>query len=324
MGTKISVIIPVYRVEKFLSKCIESVINQSYKNVEIILVDDGSPDSCGSICERWATQDSRIIVIHKENGGLSDARNSGMKVATGDYISFVDSDDWVMPDFLSTLYDLIKKENADISECGVSYVKEDGQVLRDRVCSEPTLVIDKNEALKRLILEQGVYQTVWNKLYKREVIADSYFPIGRYNEDEFWTYRIIDHVNKYVVSNQILYCYLQRNNSIMGQGYTLNQLDGLQARYERMNYLQNNSALTSFALEHFQYDCLYHMQCVLKYLSGDEQRYGVNFVLDKLNNTPIVHGRNSCITLKYRIWFASFRKYPKKIARFRNKLGIGL
>ena len=114
----ISVIVPVYRVEEFLDKCIKSIVNQTYHNLQIILVDDGSPDFCGEICENWAKVDDRIIVIHKENGGLSDARNAGLAIATGDYIAFVDSDDWIEPRMYEVMLSIIKKERADIVACG--------------------------------------------------------------------------------------------------------------------------------------------------------------------------------------------------------------
>ena len=122
----ISVIVPIYNVEKYVNKCVGSIVNQTYTNLEIILVDDGSPDRCPEICDEWAKKDSRIKVIHKKNGGLSDARNAGMKIASGDYIAFVDSDDWIAPEMYERLLMAIKNDNSDIAACAVKMVWEDG------------------------------------------------------------------------------------------------------------------------------------------------------------------------------------------------------
>ena len=128
----ISVIVPVYKVEDCLDKCVRSIAGQTYTDLEIILVDDGSPDRCGAICDAWAQKDSRVHVIHKQNGGLSDARNAGMKIATGQFVSFIDSDDWIDPDFLEVLMTAMKEQNAQIAECAVELVDESGNVLRCR------------------------------------------------------------------------------------------------------------------------------------------------------------------------------------------------
>ena len=161
----ISVIVPIYKVEEYLDCCIRSIINQTYSNLEIILVDDGSPDGCPEICDAWVKKDSRIKVIHKENGGLSDARNAGMVIASGEYVAFIDSDDRVESEFIQKLYNVITEHNADIAECAVSYVDENGNILRVRN-SAPITEMGKIEALHRLVLEDGVFQTVWNKLYR--------------------------------------------------------------------------------------------------------------------------------------------------------------
>ena len=187
----ISVIVPIYKVEAYLDKCVQSIVNQSYRNLEIILVNDGSPDNCGAMCEAWAAKDGRIKVIHKENGGLSDARNAGLAIATGELISFIDSDDWIEPEFLQTLYDALVAQNAQIAECAIHLVDEEGKILRSRGPAKCES-IGKIEALRRLVMEDGVYQTVWNKLYRRQVIAGILFEKGKYNEDDFWPYQIFD------------------------------------------------------------------------------------------------------------------------------------
>ena len=162
----ISVIVPIYGVEKYLNKCVESLIGQTYKVLEIILVDDGSKDNCPTLCDEWAKKDSRIKVVHKENGGLSDARNAGLPYATGEYISFIDSDDYIEPTFYERLFAAIEEAGAEIAECGTRYVDECGNELKIRQSQDGCF--DTLTALKMLIQEKGLYQTVWNKLYKKE------------------------------------------------------------------------------------------------------------------------------------------------------------
>ena len=232
----ISVIVPVYKVEDCLDKCVQSIAGQTHSNLEIILVDDGSPDRCGAMCDAWAEKDSRIRVVHKENGGLSDARNAGLAVATGSLISFIDSDDWIEPDFLEALLTAMEQQDAQIAECAVDLVDEDGNLLRLREAAQVP-VVEKHEGLHRLIQEDGIFQTVWNKLYRRHVLEGILFEKGKCHEDDFWTYQIFDRMDRLAVVNRPMYHYLQRSGSIMGVGYRLKRLDGLEARYRRMEYL---------------------------------------------------------------------------------------
>ena len=180
----ISVIVPIYKVEEYLDRCVESIVNQTYKNLEIILVDDGSPDNCPQMCDFWAEKDSRIKVVHKENGGLSDARNAGMPFAIGDVVSFIDSDDWVELDMFEKMLSRMQKDNSDIVSCGVKWVEEDGTVIRD-VTVNANEVLDTHSAMKELINDNKFKQHVWNKLYKYELIKGIPFEKGRYHEDVF-------------------------------------------------------------------------------------------------------------------------------------------
>jgi glycosyltransferase involved in cell wall biosynthesis len=234
----ISVIVPVYKVEKYLDKCIESIVNQTYKNLEIILVDDGSPDNCGAICDVWATKDSRIKVIHKENGGLSDARNAGLAVATGDWVAFVDSDDWVAEEMFARLLNAAKNHQADISACNVQFVEE-GQLPDAPYVSGETVCLTPKEAIRGLIQGGGVRAVAWNKLYKRQLLHGETFPIGKYHEDEFFTYRILAKAEKIVHIEDKFYFYLQRQGSIM-QTFHYRRLDALDAYLERLAFLQDH------------------------------------------------------------------------------------
>ena len=188
MGEKISVIVPIYNVEQYLRRCIDSIINQTYKNLEIILVDDGSPDNCGQICDDYAKKDTRIKVIHKKNGGLSDARNVGLEVCTGDYISFVDSDDWIELNTYEIMMKSMNEYNADMVVSNINYVYKDK--VESKYSEDKIRCFNKEEAMKELIKDGLVQAVVWNKLYKRVVIDNLRFKVGKLNEDEFFTYKI--------------------------------------------------------------------------------------------------------------------------------------
>lgn len=319
---KISVIVPVYKVEAYIDRCIQSIVDQTYKNLEIILVDDGSPDNCGVICDEWAAKDCRIKVIHKKNGGLSDARNAGLAVATGALISFVDSDDWIEPTFMDELYAAMVENNADIAECDVTYVNEAGRVLNIRMTADVTIQ-GKLDALTRLVLEDGVYQTVWNKLYRCYVIDGLLFEKGKCNEDDFWTYQVFDEIERLTVVHKPLYNYLQRGSSIMGADYSLKRLDGLEARFQRMKYLQKYEKLASLTVERLQFDCIYHYQCALRWLCGTEREKAINMISDFMRSLPQLSVSGD-MSIKQKLWLWLFMRAPNLIARVRNLLNIGL
>ena len=226
----ISVIIPVYRVEAYLDRCVRSIVDQTYPDLEIILVDDGSPDRCGGMCDAWAARDNRIRVIHKENGGLSDARNAGMDIAAGSYIAFVDSDDWIHPEFVACLYDAVRKHEAGIGACDVRVVHDDAVVFQpvdaDSVCRTP------EQAIRALTENREFRAVAWNKLYHRSLLEGERFPVGRYHEDEFFTYRILDKAKRLAYVDAPLYCYYQRPGSIMNSA-SPKRLDTLDAFMER-------------------------------------------------------------------------------------------
>ena len=175
MSKKISIIVPIYNVEQYLDKCIESLVNQTYKNLEIILIDDGSKDNSRKIVNSWTAKDNRIKSIHKKNGGLSDARNAGMKIATGDYIGFVDSDDWINYKMYEVLINNLEKYNADISACAINKIDEKYFIDEKQVLNENICMFTAEEALENLIDEGILKQTLLNKLYKIEVINGIFF-----------------------------------------------------------------------------------------------------------------------------------------------------
>ncbi len=322
MDKLISVAIPVYNGETTLRKCVDSILAQTYENIEVILVNDGSTDRSGDICRRYEQIDPRVKVISKENGGLSSARNAGIDKSCGEYIFFIDSDDWIEPEFLSALYYAMEQTGAEIAECATQYVAENGAVIKTRKAAPEPL--DRTEALRRLVLEDGVYQTVWNKLYRREVTQGIPFAVGKYNEDEFWTYQVFDRIHKLATVETPLYNYLQRGTSIIGVGYNIRRLDGLEARFRRMEYLQKYAALACLTRQQFTLDCMWHLQCVLRCLSGQELQTARETILSFSARTPKVAQKDLTLNWKYRIWYALFRAAPVATATLRNRMKIGL
>ncbi len=317
----VSVIVPIYNVEKYVDRCVESIVSQTYKNLEIILVDDGSPDRCPEMCDEWALKDKRIRVVHKENGGLSDARNAGFDVSSGELICYIDSDDWIKPDFVSSMYVTMLNDGVDVVECATNYVSEEGRIIRIRKTPDVEK-IDKINALNRLVLEDGVYQTVWNKLYKREICIP--FEKGKLNEDEYFTWKVFDNINKLAFVERPLYNYLQRGGSIIQSNYTIRRLDGLRAKFERMQELQKYEILASLTRQQLTIDCMWHLQSVLRCLDGEEKTRAVNEILDMLRNTPKVKWNHLQLNMKYRVWYMAFRRMPLAVARLRNLINVGL
>ena len=268
----ISVIVPIYNVEAYLNRCVESIVKQTYQNLEIILVDDGSPDNCPKVCDEWSIKDSRIKVIHKKNGGLSDARNAGMEIASGEYISFIDSDDYIALDFFETLLSVMEKENSDIAECNVVKCYEDGRFER---YSDDLAVttFDTESALSGLIAENPFHQHVWNKLYKTQLVKDIPYAVGKLNEDEFWTYQAFGRAQNVSRINKTMYYYSQRSSSIMGESYNIRRLDALEGKANRQKYIEERfPSLATQAKIDFYGSCLFAYQCVLKYMSGSEKK----------------------------------------------------
>ena len=238
MKETITVIIPVYKVEEYLDDCLRSVVGQSYPHLEIILVDDGSPDRCGAMCDEWAKKDPRIQVLHKKNGGLSDARNAGLDIASGEYISFVDSDDWIEPDFIEKLLLALQTEQGDMSACAVASYFPDH---RDVWGSKSFAVTNAEQTLEMLYTEKGFSVSAWNKLYRRELWQDLRFPVGKLCEDAFTTYQLVHRAKKVVHLPEAMYCYRIRPNSIMTSTFSHQKMD--QEEAWRHNYL--------FAREHY-------------------------------------------------------------------------
>lgn len=220
----ISVVVPIYNVEDYLEKCIDSLLNQTYTNLEIILVDDGSPDSCPLICEKYAKIDDRIIVIHKSNGGLSDARNFGIDKATGKYVSFIDSDDYIDKRYIEVLYQLIMDTNSDISIVSANVVYPNDIMVPNLMNLSDTAirVYDKDTAIRET-LKVNLSQNAWGKLYRLDLFDEIRFPVGLLYEDLAIVYRLLEKSTQITYADIKLYNYLVRDNSIMRSAFSIKQ-----------------------------------------------------------------------------------------------------
>lgn len=210
---KISIIIPIYNVEKYLPTCVESILQQTYKNLEVILVDDGSPDRCPVICDELAQKDDRIRVIHQKNKGLSGARNTGIDNAQGDYLIFVDSDDTVEQTLVEELYIYAEKWNCAIVACGRNYIFEDGQIVC-KIAHDESKVYGFEEAMQEMNSFRLFDMSAWAKIYRKELFEDIRFPEGKLSEDYYIMYKLFDKAQTIGYVAKPLYNYLQRQSSI--------------------------------------------------------------------------------------------------------------
>lgn len=239
---KISIIVPVYNVEDYIEKCIKSILNQVFTEFELILVDDGSTDNSGNICDKYAEKDNRIIVIHKENGGISSARNIGLNIAKGEYIAFVDSDDYINKNMYHTLYNLIIKTQSDIAMCNYKTISKDEEVNLNEdqiINSHDIKCINNIQYLNNLYGKDKVkYIVMWNKLYKNEIFRKLRFKDSRIEEDEFIIHHVLYLSDKIVYIDKNYYYYMQRNNSIVGSKYNLKRLDKIYALEDRIEFFK--------------------------------------------------------------------------------------
>lgn len=219
----ISVVIPVYNVEKYLINCIKSVVNQTYHNFEIILINDGSTDDSGKICDEYKEKDDRIRVIHKENGGLSSARNMGIEESKGEYITFIDSDDDIIEKYIEYLYNLIIENETKISIASYTIVSDKKKINIGNGFEEK--ILNTEECLDRMLCEKGFTVSACAKLYNKCLFDDIRFPEGRLNEDNGTIYKIILKCDKIAYGNKSIYNYYKRKNSIMTSKFSLNRLD---------------------------------------------------------------------------------------------------
>lgn len=238
---KISVIVPIYKVEKYLKRCVDSILNQTYRDLEVILVDDGSPDGCPAMCDEYAKKDSRIKVVHKKNGGLSSARNAGMKMATGEYVSFIDSDDWIALDTYEYELGVIARTGADAVQVSFITAHDDNTVVPFE--DESLKVFKDKDILQHYMsysTRTGSY-SVWKFLYKRDIVEGVEFREGKINEDMDYQYKVLSRAKTLVWSNQVKNFYFENIKSISNGGLVQRDFDLYDSAYSLVDLTKDET-----------------------------------------------------------------------------------
>lgn len=320
---EISVIVPVYNVESFLNQCIRSIVQQEYRNLEIILVDDGSTDRSPQICDEWAKKDRRIKVIHTQNGGGGKARNIALNIAKGAFVGFVDSDDYIASDFYNHLMQIMTSE-VDIAEC--SYFETDGdkaQFVTPNNCV--IMQYTAKEALKENIKDHFFRQLIWNKLYRRSVIDDIRFPEGKKIDDEYWTYQVIGNARSLIRSNAELYAYRQQENSVMHSLKPDKRLQVLEAKTKRHDYIcKYYPELSKTSLNNLWFSCIYQGQFMIRYMKKQKRKETIGYIQEILDRYPMDSDTKSSVGRTEKMWLIMAEVSFKFTCYFRNILKIGL
>ena len=320
----ISVIIPVYNVEKYLDICVESVVNQTYKNLEIILVDDGSTDNCPALCDAWVNKDARVKVIHKQNGGQGEARNIGILAATGAYIGFVDSDDFISSVMYEHLLDLLKNLNADLIQCAMQKFDSYPYALPPATEESIIQVFNKYKAVKALISEGKFTSTCPSVLVKSEIAKKTLFDLGMINEDVMWVYRALRNSDTVLLTDEKLYAYYQRSDSTMNSKYSEKRFDALKANRMRADAVKTDFPdLFPLAERTYAGSCMYHYQWLCR-LDDTEEYKSFRKRLHKMFVCADLKSVFSVTDLKYKIWYTAFNYFPAFTCKIRNLLKIGL
>lgn len=277
---KISVVVPVYNVSQYLKKALDSIINQTYKNLEIIIVNDGSTDNSLSICKEYAKLDKRIKIIDKENGGLSDARNSGTANSTGEFIIYIDSDDYIEKDMLYKLYNNIISTNSDVSVCGVNNIyKNTSSPQFNEII---TFDCDCTEFIREYLIGEKIPGSICNKLIKTDIAKKILFPVGRIYEDIFYHLELIKHAKKYIITTEPLYNYFHRNDSITTRAYSRKNIDCIigYTRFYKYIKLEQPSLKKEafFRLSHAYFTVLDIMLLDNNYKSIPEYKFIISFL----------------------------------------------
>ncbi len=307
MKDKVSIIVPIYNVEKYLDKCIASLVNQTYKNCEIILVDDGSTDSSSKICDEWGKKSKKISVYHKLNGGISDARNYGIDKSTGNFIMFVDGDDSITSDCVEYLLKILKDYDADISIGSSSHVYEDNFIIKksNKIKKEKIYLYNKYLGIKNMLYENTFSTGANMKLYKRNLFLDVRYPVGKIFEDLFTTYKLIYKSNCIVVSNKKIYNYLIRMNSIIGSINPQKNNDFYDASVVVYKFVKNKMPAIIDAAEYKIFvaslDLFVHYPNDKKLLT-DEDYKNMNLYWSNIRKYRIKFIFNKYSSLKYKIY----------------------
>lgn len=285
----ISIIVPVYNIQNYIQKCVTSILNQTLQNFELILVDDGSTDTSGKVCDMFALQDSRIHVIHKTNGGLSSARNEGTVCAAGEYICYIDGDDFIAPNYLEVLYENIYNNNAQIAVCSYRSVNEGEEYSTQENYAYSNVVYTGRQAATEIVKNSNRNMIIaCGKLYHFSLKEKLIFPEGYVHEDEFVTYKVLYGVERVVVIDAPLYLYVQRGGSITNSNYSLKRLDKLLALNEAISFFENceDKELLDCAIKRYLLNIQIAWYRVYKNMKTEKQ------TLDELRNKWLKQYKN--------------------------------
>lgn len=321
MEVKISIIVPVYNVEDYLVECLQSILFQTYKNIEVILIDDGSTDGSGEICEEYQKKDKRIKAAHQTNQGLSAARNKGIQMATGEYLMFVDSDDYIHSRTLEILYSAMQNVNAEISICAHKKVDDFIEIEKEKLNEYETQLFSGRECV-RMLYSQNVVDMViaCNKLFKKEYFDKISFPVGKINEDEFVTYQILYPLNRCVYIKAELYYYRQRSGSITNKKSSIKVLDKLDAYRERIRFFEEKEDKELYSITLWKY-----LRCLIASISYVEENFPkeekilenlnveLNFECEKVK-------KEKSLSYGHRIFIGLARKHKKTYCFLKNTL----
>ena len=315
-------IVPVYKAEAYLDHCVQSIVDQTYTNLEIILVDDGSPDNCPAMCDAWASKDPRIRVIHQKNAGGGPARNTGLDIATGELIGFIDSDDYIAPQMYEYLYSLIDDE-IDIAECGYIDTWDDATTFTAAATS--FVVYTPEAAMKAHILDTTFRQLIWNKLYRRHTTTGVRFPSGTKIDDEFFTYRLLGNARKLAHSDFPLYAYRQQPASLMHSMGARRRAEAIEAKVQRNAYLQQRfPSLVGESLKNLWFTALYQGQLAMRELHPSFVQGALDYITGLLKPCPLSSEHFAQYSLKERLWLHMAQRAFVPTCRLRNRLKIGL
>ena len=302
----ISVVAPIYKVEKYIRRCVNSIINQTYKNLEIILVDDGSPDGCPEICNEYEKQDQRVIVIHQENQGLAAARNTGLDNAKGDYIFFVDSDDYLDKYVIEKMFESAQENDADLVLCNYIYVDDYGNKLNGKYSKK----LEKKVLNCREVFAQSgehggeVFVVAWNKLYRKELWENYRYPVGKVHEDEFAFHHIVSECRKIVSTGYMGYYYVQREGSIMSSPSFKSCIDALDAYADRFDWYIANK-MESFTSNLFS---LWYLSCADLYHTKKDRIVLKKYLRQVNSYQEIIY--KTKLPIKYTVVYRGLQYFP--------------
>ncbi len=315
MNSRISIIVPVYKVEAYLDQCVQSIVDQTYTDLEIILVDDGSPDNCPAMCDAWAEKDSRIKVIHKGNGGIADARNAGLTNATGEYIGFVDSDDYIAPDMYEILISKMQKDDCDIA-VGQIYPTVSSEYPKHYKIGK-SYTFSSLEAIS-FFIERPLDNACWNKLYRRSLFSGVCFPQLRTGEDVGTVYSLLAIARKICVDYNAVYFYRQRDNSMIHK-MTLYSLDELQGLSQRVDIIVENYPLLTSKAKIFLYACASKLaEGALREFSKEDQKIAFTRIKSIIDLYPLTGDDYRSFSPSKRVWAFMMSVSLEKSCRLRH------